>query len=190
MIYVGNSYSPYYNYLSHEGKKRRSGRYPWGSGTRPFQREGGRKSRRQRKKEQAELIRHPENIRKSFQSKEQKDRVLKDSTATELLQYRNELTTQELDDALNRIKKIRELSNISKKEREVAWDAVDNAMNKVGKVKNWTRTSLETYGVVQEIMAAMSGDKARQDWSKKNQESLEQILNLLKNGKQNKGGSK
>lgn len=33
----GNSYTPYQNYLCHYGIKRRSGRYPWGSGKDPNQ---------------------------------------------------------------------------------------------------------------------------------------------------------
>lgn len=41
------SYNPYYaNYLMHYGTPQHSGRYPWGSGERPYQHGGGPKAKR------------------------------------------------------------------------------------------------------------------------------------------------
>lgn len=187
----------YHDDLLHFGIKRRSGRYPYGSGERPFQSEGGRKKRIKgkerdvRRKEELVTQDRITYIKKEFQSEKEKKKFLDTATnATEVLQYRDQLTQKELEAALGRIKTIRELSGISKKEKDAAWDAVNNAMKKVGNVKDWAKTGLESFGVFQQLMAALSGDKAKQDWSKENQKSLEQILNLLKDDKPKKGGKK
>lgn len=159
----GNSYTPYQNYLCHFGIKRRSGRYPYGSGERPFQGEPrgkkikGKEKDRRKQEEQA-VKEKPTYIKKEFESKEEKRRFLNTaSNATEVLQYRDQLTQKEMSDALERIKTIRELSGISKKEIDAGWDAVDDAMKKVGRVKNWAKTGLDSYGVMRDIIDALGG---------------------------------
>lgn len=140
----------YHDDLIHFGIKRRSGRYPYGSGERPFQGEGGRLSRR--KKE----------VKKTFQSEEEKQKFLKTaSSATEIIQYQDELTNNELQNALNRIKTTRELRNISKREINAAWDAVDDAMKKVGKVKNWANIGVGSYWVIVEIINILNGKSSK-----------------------------
>lgn len=74
-----------------------------------------------------------------------KERVLKEGTAQEVLKYKNELTNKELNDALNRIKWTNELNSISKQEMEKGWRAVDDVMKKVGMVSNWTSTGINAY---------------------------------------------
>lgn len=155
----------YHDDLLHFGIKRRSGRYPYGSGERPFQGEGGRKTSLLKRKKEEKLKRkqdrriNPADMKKSFQSEEEKQKLLKTaSSATEILQYRDELTNNELLNALNRIKTTRELRDISKREIDSAWDAVDDAMKKVGKVKNWAKTGVDSYGVILEIVKILNGE--------------------------------
>lgn len=159
----------YSNDLLHFGIKRKSGRYPYGSGERPFQREPGRKKIKGKEKdrriqEERASKDQPTYIKKEFQSKEEKVRFLNTaSNATEVLQYRDQLTQKEISDALERIKTIRALSGISQKEINAGWDAVDDAMKKVGKVKNWAKTGLDSYGVMMDIIDALSGSYPRKD---------------------------
>lgn len=82
----------------------------------------------------------------------EKERALKEGTATELLPFVNEISTKEIEDAIRRIEATRKLSNLSKKELEEGWNKVDNAMKKVGNVKNWLKTGVESYQVVTEIV--------------------------------------
>lgn len=74
-----------------------------------------------------------------------KERVLREGTAQEVLKYKNELSNKELNDALNRIKWTNELNSISKQEMDKGWKAVDDVMKKVGMVNNWTSTGINTY---------------------------------------------
>jgi hypothetical protein len=68
------------NYLVHYGTPKHSGRYPWGSGNRPYQSE--------------------EN---SATYAEKKAQALKSGSAKEILQYKGDLTNQELQTALSRL---------------------------------------------------------------------------------------
>lgn len=162
----GNSYTPYYSYLCHFGTKKHSGRYPYGSGERPFQREGGRKKLGFGKKKESKKV-NPADIKKSFQSKQEKTEFLrKAESATEVLQYRDELTQKELENALNRVNTIEKLRSASQKEIDAAWKSVDDAVKKVGMMKNWAKTGVESVEVVQDIMKILNG----QSTSKGNQQ--------------------
>lgn len=154
----------YHDDLLHFGIKRRSGRYPYGSGNRPFQGEPRGKKRKnkesdRRKQEEEASKKSITYSKKEFQSKEEKKKFLDTaSNATEVLQYRDQLTQKELQDALDRVKTIRELSGISKKEIDAAWDAIDDAVKKVGKVKNWAKTGVESFEVIQSIIKLLNGE--------------------------------
>lgn len=80
-----------------------------------------------------------------------KERVLKEGNAREVLRYKNELTNQELNTALNRIKWTSELNSISKKEKERGWQIVDDVMKKIGMINNWTTTGINTYNNINKI---------------------------------------
>lgn len=79
------------------------------------------------------------------QHDEDKERVLREGTAKEVLKYANEISNKELNDALNRIKWTNELNSISKQEMEKGWKAVDDVMKKVGMINNWTSTGINAY---------------------------------------------
>ena len=143
-----------YNYLAHYGTKRHSGRYPWGSGDRPYQGDGisppkkhGIFSSRRRKEEKKSTLPDPS----SPEYEKAKQKALKSGTATEVLRFKNNLTTKEMQDAVSRINLERQLSNISKQERDEAWNAMNNAMKKVGDAKNWAKTGIEIYTMIDDL---------------------------------------
>lgn len=80
-----------------------------------------------------------------------KERVLKEGTATEVLKYKSELTNTELSNALNRIKWTNELNSISKKEMDKGWDAVDSVMKRVQTLNSWATTGVNAYNNVNNI---------------------------------------
>lgn len=160
----GNSYTLYQNYLCHFGIKRRSGRYPYGSGERPFQGESKWISRRKRKQIEREMEieervkeRHEGTYKRTFNNPAEKSQVLTDSSATELLRYRDEISNKEMRDALDRIKMIRELQDISRKEINEGWSAVNDIMKKVGYVNSWVRTGTNSYYIVKNIINILDG---------------------------------
>ena len=133
--------------LYHFGTPRHSGRYPWGSGERPKQALFGSRRKERAKKKNAE---------NESSYEERKKRALEKGTATEILQFRGDLTTKEMNDAYQRINAERQLIELSKKEVDDGWNAVNRAMKKVGNVTDWAQTSLKAYGMLQQVMDAAS----------------------------------
>lgn len=117
---------PHRYYLTHFGIKERSGRYPWGSGERPYQR-----------------LETPEEKRKRLD--ENRDRVMKSGTASEVKEYIPEMSAQEIQNAVNRINWTNQLNSLSEKEYKSAFTKIDKSMEKVGKVNNWIGTGFKTY---------------------------------------------
>ena len=108
-----------------------------------------------------------EEAKKRDREKE-KERVLREGTATEVLQFKNELTTQELNNAFQRIQAIKNLEGLSKRELVSNFDKIDKAMNKVAKVNNWTTTGINASKNVKQILDMI--DKAMEDEKKKQKE--------------------
>ena len=122
-----------YNYLIHYGIPRHSGRYPWGSGKRPYQDDNiAFKNKKSRSLSEEE-----------YENKKQE--VLKYGTARDVLKFKGDLSTQEMLDAVNRIRLERRLKDISIEEKNEGWSAVNRAMSKVKDVKEWAKTSVDLY---------------------------------------------
>lgn len=82
----------------------------------------------------------------------ERERVLREGSATEVFQFRNELSNQELSNALNRIKWTNELARLAAEESEKGWKSIDQVMKKVGNVKDWTRTGVDFYKTLNEAI--------------------------------------
>lgn len=145
--------------LSHHGilgmrwGQRNGPPYPLGSGDHSVseKKAGWRKSlfgnKEQKKKKEKKgkvevkkLQNEPEKGSEEYESK--KIKALKQGKASEILQYKGDLTNQELQDAVNRIRLEQQLSEYSSKEVKSSWDKIDSTMNKVSKVNNWVTIGL------------------------------------------------
>lgn len=142
-LITGGAFMAYY--FSHIGMKRRSGRYPWGSGNRPFQSlsVGSKKK--------------GSSSQKALTPEEEKARVLREGTASELSKYRNELTYQELKTALDRIDLNKRLDDSVLRESQAGWRSIDRFMSNVNTVNKWADTGLKTYKNVDILMKILDG---------------------------------
>lgn len=157
-------------YLSHGGPG--SGRYPLGSGDRPYQKfEGSRrksggisgyiKSIKAKKAEaQAQKLRN-EELRKAMEAEQRKrqhdadkERVLREGTAVEVMKYQGELTNQELQSAVTRLNLESQLRNMSAKEMKSAMDKVDSVMKTVKTGTEWAKIGTDTYNTFAKIYNA------------------------------------
>lgn len=142
------------NDICHYGIPRKSGRYPWGSGGRPFQSQEGKKKglfrRRKKTQEREEENLTPEERQRRREA--EKERILKEGTATEILQIQEELTSKELAEALGRIQTKVRLREISQKELDASWNKIDSVMKKVGKINDWTSTGIKSVKNSEEIL--------------------------------------
>lgn len=94
-----------------------------------------------------------------------KERVLKEGSATEVLKYLNELTPQEIQSAVNRIEWSNKLTQLAVKELDQGWNNVNNVMKKVANVKDWTRTGVDLYKVFDEALRLIDDAKKDKDKS-------------------------
>lgn len=108
--------------------------------------------RKARKEAEEREKREKEEAEKKARLAADKERVLREGTATELLQYKNELTAKEWQDSLNRIKWVNELTSLSKKELDKGWESVNSVMKKIGNLKDWTKTGVEFYKAINEAI--------------------------------------
>lgn len=162
---------PHGYYLSHEGKEGRSGRYPLGSGDRPYQRlERARRSpgyfaRRKEAKHQKELLEKKKKLLEEQRKKQEetarlkadKDRVLREGSATEVRKYLGELSNQELAMAVDRIQWMKKLDAYTEAEAKKAagkttFEQIDQLMTNIGKINKWGETAINSYKNVKTIM--------------------------------------
>lgn len=165
-------------YLSHGGPG--SGRYPLGSGERPYQKfegSGSRSSRgiggwiRQRKmkkqlaKEQKE---RNEQLRKAMLEAQEKhrleidkDRVLREGTALEVLRYQGKISNAELQSAVNRLNLESQLKGYAEKEVKSAMQKIDDVMQKVKTATDWAKIGTETYNTFAVIYNATPDGQAK-----------------------------
>lgn len=143
--------------LYHYGIARRSGRYPYGSGDRPYQREEKRKqagtffSKMKQKKEDKSRQKKEELTRQIEQAKkikaENRDRILQSGKASEVLQYKGELSNQELKQVLERLKLEKDLGDYANFEVQSGFDKMDKVMKDFDKVINWGNTGAKAWNL-------------------------------------------
>lgn len=157
-------------YLAHGGPG--SGRYPLGSGERPYQKfEGSRRksggisgyirSRKAKKTEEKQQRQRNEDLRRKMEEEQKKrqhdsdkERVLREGTATEVMKYQGELTNQELQNAFTRLNLESQLRNLSQKEMRSAMDKVDDIMKTVRTGTEWAKIGTDTYNTFAAIYNA------------------------------------
>lgn len=75
---------------------------------------------------------------------ESKEEVLKSNNARKILERESELSTKELQDALNRIRTIDQLGRYSKSDLNRALDKIDKVSKDLDKVDFWINTAKKT----------------------------------------------
>lgn len=156
-------------YLVHGGPG--SGRYPLGSGDRPYQKlEGSRrktsggilsyiKSKKAKKPENVQKPMTEEERKRQYEA--EKERVLKRGTASEIMRYQGELTNQELQNAVTRLNLETQLINLSKNEIQTKMDKIDSVMKTVKTGNEWAKIGTDTYNTFAKIYNATPEGKEK-----------------------------
>lgn len=149
-----------------------SGRYPLGSGDRPYQKfEGSRRksggisgyirSRKERKAESQHAKamtdaqkRAAEEVERRRQLEADKERVLRSGSATEIMRYQGLLTNQELQTAVTRLNLESSLKTMSQKEIKSAVDKFNSIMKVVKIGNDWAKIGTDTYNTLAAIYNA------------------------------------
>lgn len=160
-----------YNELYHHGRlgqrwgQKNGPPYPLSRGT--VSQAYGKKKRGvsgylQRRKEKKLAKKEEENEKQRRAAEEakakydaEKERVLRSGNASEVLKYKDDLTPIELNNALNRIRWTNELSKLASDEVQDGWKKVDKIMKKMGNIKDWTKTSVDLWKNLDELVGMM-----------------------------------
>lgn len=106
------------------------------------------------KERNEQLRRAMEEERKKRQHDADKERVLREGTATEVLKYQGELTNQELQNAVNRLNLESSLRSLSQREMKSTMDKVDGIMKTIKTGTEWAKIGTDTYNTIAAIYNA------------------------------------
>lgn len=164
----------YYNELYHHGRlgqkwgKRNGPPYPLSGGTvsEAYGKKKNRisayfQSRKEKKAAKSQEKEDPSSEQRKTLSEGEKEKLLREGTASEVYKYQSELTNQELNNALNRIRWRNNLAEFALEETEKGWKSVDQVMKKVGNVKDWTRTGIDFYKTFVEALELIDKEKKK-----------------------------
>lgn len=104
---------------------------------------------RQEQRSNLEKARNAASDKRQYEK--EKAEALREGNATEVMKYVNDLSVQEIQNAVQRIQWTNQLSALSEKERKTAMDKVDRVMKDVKKTNDWVSTSLSVYKNSKEI---------------------------------------
>ena len=150
-------------YLMHSGRSKRdgakigSGRYPLGSGERPFQGEDN-KSRRLRflrkKKEESEK-KEETTSEKSF-TEDDKKRIIDSGDIKEAFKYREHFTNNDIDAVINRFKKENELKVLTTKNVKTGQEKVEKMTSILKTGISFANEGINAYNVVARLVNTFS----------------------------------
>lgn len=148
----------YNNPIIHGGPG--SGRYPLGSGDRPYQHRGGFLSRRRQRKLEAKMAQarkraaaQKEAQQRAQMTEEQqkaaremaKRRAIVSGRSTDVLKFQGELSNAELQAAVQRLESERKLRTYAQDELDAGMKRFDHFMGKVGTYTRWVNTGIDAW---------------------------------------------
>lgn len=152
--------------LEHYGIKRKSGRYPYGSGLRPFQRDPikGMK-RKEAEKYSKQYDEYLSKLREAAKTNEKAaaelkariDSAKKGGSITELLRFQQDMTYQELSDAYNRVQLVAKISEASSKDTSAIWNVLKKASQNGKTITDVIKTLGGGVMETNKLIAALSG---------------------------------
>lgn len=152
-----------------------SGRYPLGSGERPFQSREGKKKKpsllklasdanKKRKlkvaekkaaEKRAEKLKEADEYKKQREEQaKEKERILKGGTAAEVLKIADQLTYEEMSAAQKRLNLQKQLREIADSEAQIGFNKIDQAVKNFGTVINWGYTGTRAYNLFANVYNA------------------------------------
>lgn len=154
-------------YLAHGGPG--SGRYPLGSGDRPYQKfEGSRRKKSSGISEYISVKRKEAKLAKEIKRRQEiekhnadKDRVLRSGTAKEVSRYKGELSRNELQDAYNRLNLEKKISEMGSTEILDNQKLINNILNNVTKTAGWVAEGAVSYNILASVYNSMVDDSKK-----------------------------
>lgn len=153
-------------YLIHGGPG--SGRYPLGSGDRPYQKFEGSRGRSSgisgyisAKRREKELTKEIQRKQATEQHDADKDRVLRSGSAKEVSRYKGELSKQELQEVYNRLNLEKKISDMSSTEILDNQKIINTILNNITKTAGWVAEGAAAYNILASVYNSMVDDSKK-----------------------------
>lgn len=85
-----------------------------------------------------------------------KAQALKSGSARDIIQFKGDLTQQEMQNALNRLNLERQLSSLSAAEKKSGWDKLTAISDKVGKATDFAEKGIKVYNTIAKVNNSLS----------------------------------
>lgn len=100
----------------------------------------------------------------------QKQEALKKGKASEILKYKGDLTNQQMQDAVNRIRLETQLAEYSSKETASTWNKIDKTMNKVNTINNWANIGLNAINTSEKLYQKLFAEEQKTKTDQQNKQ--------------------
>lgn len=107
-----------------------------------------------------------------------KQKALQLGKASDIAKFRNELSEQDINNALRRLDTDRRLAEALSYEK-TGFDKIDSAMKKVGKVTNWADTGVkayEQYKKIKNILDGKDNENKSKDKNKQEKQKAQEVF--------------
>lgn len=126
------------------------------------------------KKQRKKALKKAQEVRKQQRAEEKKqkafekdkEKILRSGDPKLIMQYRKQLTDNEIQSALNRIRNEGELNKFIAASEKSGMDKIDNMMKTVGKVSDWAETGIKAYDRTAEIYNTFFAQSEKEKWPK------------------------
>lgn len=116
-------------------------------------------------KRQAEA-KEAEEKRKAEEFAREKERILRSGDPKQILEYKDNLTDSEIQNALNRIRNEKDIKSYVQSSEKSGFEKIDNFMGKAEKVYNWAKTGTKWYNFSADLYNTFISDGPEYDWKK------------------------
>lgn len=116
-----------------------------------------KKAQEVRKQQRAEKKKNDEFAKK-------KEEILRSGDPKMIMKYRKQLTDNELQSALNRIRNEGELNKFIAASEKSGFDKIDSFMKKAGQVSDWAETGIKAYDRTAEIYNTFFAQSEKEKW--------------------------
>lgn len=127
-----------------------------------------------KKKQRKKALKKAQEVRKQkLQEKKnaddfakKKEEILRSGDPNTILKYRKQLTDNEIQSALNRIRNEGSLRDMVKASEKTGMDKIDSMMKTVGKMSDWAETGIKAYDRTAEIYNTFFAQSEKEKWTK------------------------
>lgn len=93
-----------------------------------------------------------------------KEKILRSGDPALIMKYRKQLTDNEIQSALNRVRNENEFKRMIKESEKSGFDKIDDIMKKAGKVSDWAETGIKAYDRTAEIYNTFFAKSESEKW--------------------------